>query len=346
MTRSHGRRARSSAVAAALALLAGGAAITLDTTPAAAQAAPAAPAQELPAVAKEATVPPAAAPAPPPPPYSIPWQLRPMPAVTVVRSDTSTAFFEDAAGNSGTTVSSMLLASYKLTQSLVPIVRVGFTGNDAPGTLADGKSFLNPILGMQYAHKAGSYRMAAFGAVTLPIGSGAGDMPNAGAAGANAAGIRARSAMDNAMFATNYTTGIAGFDFGYVDHKLTVQAEVTLLQLIRTRGENAGAATDSARTNSTAGLHVGYFLFPFVSLGGEVRYQRWLTTPTQRNMMGVKVDIPSEAKDTATFAIGPRFHFKVGSAWVRPGISYSRAIDQPLRRSSYNMVQFDIPVIF
>jgi hypothetical protein len=238
-----------------------------------------------------------------------------------------------------------LLASYKVTPSLAPMVRIGFTGNDAPGMLADGKSFLNPIVGLQYALKLGSFKMATFVGGTIPIGSGGGDMPNAGAAGANAAGIRARSAMDNAMFATNYFTAIAGAGFGYVDHKLTVQAEVTILELIRTRGENSGAGTDSARTNSTAGLHVGYFLFPMMSLGGDLRYQRWLSTPTQL-AMGTKVDIPSEAKDTATFAIGPRFHFKVGTTWIRPGISYSRALDQPLRRSSYNMVQFDIPVLF
>src|SRR6187397_977069 len=56
------------------------------------------------------------APAPPPPPYSIPWQLRPAAAATVVRSDTAMAFYENpATGESGTTVASMLLGSYKIT---------------------------------------------------------------------------------------------------------------------------------------------------------------------------------------------------------------------------------------
>ena len=35
----------------------------------------------------------AAAPAPPPPPYSLPWQLRPVAAANVVRSDTAVAFY-------------------------------------------------------------------------------------------------------------------------------------------------------------------------------------------------------------------------------------------------------------
>ena len=46
-------------------------------------------------------------------------------------------------------------------------------------------------------------------------------------------------------------------------------------------------------------------------------------------------------------AIGPRAHFAIGKGmWLRPGISYARALDQPLSTSSYNMVQVDLPVIF
>jgi hypothetical protein len=62
---------------------------------------------------------PAAVPAPAkpkPPPYSLPWQLRPAVVGNVVRSDTAVAFYKDAAGKeSGSTVASMLLASYKIT---------------------------------------------------------------------------------------------------------------------------------------------------------------------------------------------------------------------------------------
>ena len=82
------------------------------------------------------------------------------------------------------------------------------------------------------------------------------------------------------MFAVNYFTAIVGGDVAYVDHKLTVQLEATLFQLMRVRGDNAAAGTDSARTNSTVGLHAGYFIIPMLSLGGELRYQRWLSTPT------------------------------------------------------------------
>jgi hypothetical protein len=240
----------------------------------------------------------------------------------------------------------MFLASYKVTPSLAPMVRLGYTQNDAPAMGTDGKSFVNPIVGATYAQKVGAIRWSAFLGATVPIGTGGGNTPDPGTAGANAAGIAARSAMDNAMFAVNYFTAIAGGGVAYVDHKLTVQAEVTLLQLLRVRGDTAASSTDSARTNSTVGLHAGYFIVPMLSVGGEIRYQRWLSTPT-RSVMGMISDIPSANKDTLTVAIGPRAHFQVGKGlWLRPGIAYARALDQPLSSSSYNVIQIDVPFVF
>ena len=301
--------------------------------------------------------PPAPPPGPPPPPYSLPWQLRPVTVGNVVRSDTSTALYKDSAGNTGTTVVTMLVASYKVTPELAPMIKLGFSHNGAPGTMADGSSFVNPIVGATYAHKLGSFRLAGFLATTIPIGTGAGNTPNLGAAGAATAGVAARSGMDNAMFAVNYMTGIAGVGFAYVDHKFTAQVEATLLELFRVKGDAATpmnlTATDSTRTNSTVGLHLGYFVIPQLSFGGEIRYQRCLSTITRLNAMGIKSNIPDVNKDTVTFAVGPRAHFKMSkSMWVRPGISYSRGLDEPLnsataaRVGSYNMVQVDVPVIF
>jgi hypothetical protein len=289
---------------------------------------------------------PAPPPAPPPPPYALPWQLRPVTVANVIRSDTAVAFYDSAMG-SGSTVATTLLGSYKLTPSFGALVRLGFVQNGAPGGMPDGTSFVNPIVGAAYSTKvAGSFRLAGFLGGTVPVGMGGGANPDAAAAAANAAGIPARSAMDNAMFAVNYFTAIAGAGFAYIDHKLTVQAEVTLLQLLRVRGnDTTGASPDAARTNSTMGLHAGYFILPMLSLGGEIRYQRWLSTPT-RIVMGAKSDIPTANMDTVTFAVGPRFHFKLGSTWLRPGISYGQALDKPNTDASYKIVQVDIPFVF
>jgi hypothetical protein len=314
--------------------------------PAASDVAPAAAAVPAETAVANANLAPAVAPAPPPPPYSLPWQLRPVAAASVVRSDTAVAFYDNGMGASGSTVATMLLASYKVTPSLAPMVRLGFVQNDAPAAGADGTSFVNPVVGATYARKINALRWAAFLAGTVPIGMGAGNTPDAGAATADTAGVRARSAMDNAMFAVNYFTAIVGGDLAYVDHKVTVQLEATLFQLMRVRGENAGSATDSSRTNSTVGLHAGYFIVPFLSLGGELRYQRWLTTPTQLSM-GNKVPIADVAKDTMTVAFGPRAQFQLSKGiFLRPGISYARALDKPVSDASYNVIQVDLPLYF
>lgn len=275
-------------------------------------------------------------PAPPPPPYSLPWQLRPAAALNVVRSDSTVAFYDGAAGTSGSTVATMLLGSYKVTPNLAPLVRLGWVQNTAPGTAPDGQSFVNPLVGVTYARPAGPIRLAATVAATIPVGQGSiGTPANSGSAGANTAGIAARSGMDNAMFAVNYLTFMGGIDAAYVAHGFTAQLEATVFQLTRVRTSTG----DSSRTNSTAGLHLGYFLIPQLSLGGELRYQRWLSDAAPVKAAAVN-------RDMVSMGIGPRAHFKLGKNWFRPGISYARGLDKPLTAASYNMVQVDLPFAF
>lgn len=276
----------------------------------------------------------------PPPPYALPWQLRPIAAGTVVRSDSSLAFYENPDGDAGSTLASTLLASYKVTPSLAPLVRVAMVRNQEPGpAVGGGAAFVNPVVGLIYgATLRVDLRGSAFLGAAIPVGQ-SGDKAagtDAGAA-AVARGIAARSAMDNAMFAVNYFTAIGGLDVAYVAHKLTVQAEATLLQLFRTRNE--AFAPDANRTNLTTGLHAGYFLVPALSLGGELRYQRWLSTPKA-------VSANPASRDTITVAIGPRVHFKAGGLWVRPGLAYATALDDPIKYLGYHIVQVDVPVIF
>lgn len=312
-----------------------------DETPAAAPsaapgttlAAPASPPVAT-AVASASAVP--LPPAPPQPPYSLPWQLRPVTVATVVRSDSTVAFYDGAPGTSGSTVATMLLGSYKVSNNFAPLVRMGFVQNTAPGAAPDGQSFVNPLVGVTYARPVGPIRLSAILGATVPVGQGSAGTPaNSGSSGANAAGIQARSGMDNAMFAVNYLTFLGGVDAAYVAHGFTAQIEATVFQLTRVRT----STSDSSRTNSTAGLHLGYFVIPQLSLGGELRYQRWLSdaAPVKANSVN---------RDTLTMAVGPRAHFKLGKTWFRPGISYSRGLDKPLTTASYNMVQVDLPFAF
>jgi hypothetical protein len=297
-----------------------------------------------PAAATEAAAPAdSAAPAepPPPPPYSLPWQLRPAAAGTVLRLDTAFAFYEDpATKNSGSTVVPILSFSYKVVKGFAPIVRLGFVSNSAPDPNPSGTGFMNPVLGATYAlDLSKQLRLAFFLGFTIPVGSGGGDHPDAGQKQANAAGIRARSAMDNAMFAVNDFTFFPGVDFAFVAGGFTAQAEATLFQLTRVRGDG-DPTTDASRTNLTMGVHAGYFIIPLLSIGAELRHQRWLTTPQA-------VAKTPATRDTTTIAVGPRFHFQVSKGkWLRPGIAFAFGIDEPLTKSSYKIVQLDLPFSF
>lgn len=330
---------------------------------------PVAPAEPTPAAAPAETAAPsvAAVEAPPaepaaakpkPPPYSLPWQLRPVVVANVVRSDTAWAFFKDAAGKeSGASVASMLLFSYKVTDSLAPMVRLGVASMRPPRHYAvnmkdvdSATNFLNPVLGATYALKpAKPLRLAFFLGVTLPIGSGGGDDADLNHIQANNPfGIRTRSAMDNAMFSPNDFTVIPGVDFAYVSSGFTVQVEATLLQLMRVKGDGGPTPKnpDSSKTNLTMGVHVGYFIIPQLSVGAELRHQRFLSTPT-----AVKNDEASASplgiRDQTTWAIGPRAHFKLSeSVWFRPGVSFSMPIDDPMSKFEYKVVQLDLPLAF
>ena len=87
--------------------------------------------------------------------------------------------------------------------------------------------------------------------------------------------------MDNAMFLVNDFAVFPGVDFAYVSHGFTAQVEATLFQLWRVKGDKGPTPKnpDSSKTNLTMGLHIGYFFIPQLSVGAEIRHQRFLSTP-------------------------------------------------------------------
>jgi len=284
--------------------------------------------------------------------YSLPWQLRPVTIGNGVGIESAAAAFNDPNGNLDAAVATVLSASYRISEEWTPMIRLAFVGNDAPGAAVDGSSFANPVVGVTYSRKLGSYRLALFGATTIPVGTGGGDNPNLRAARTNTASMTARPA-DSAMFQVNYLTEIAGVDFAYVNHGLTAQAEATLQQSVRVRGSHSADATDLFRTNAAVGLHVGTFIGSHVSVGSDLRYQRWLSHPTGVDRAtGMHTPYSEAEMDTATAAIGVRLHFRLGQrAWIRPGISYARGLDArgldaPLITAQTNAAQVDIPVTF
>src|SRR5580658_5902163 len=80
-----------------------------------------------------------------PDPYSLPFQLRPVMAVTAVRSDTSFASYQNALAQSGFAVVSELAATYRIAGTgsgpatgLVPLVKLTIVNDSPPGTATGG----------------------------------------------------------------------------------------------------------------------------------------------------------------------------------------------------------------
>lgn len=283
--------------------------------------------------------------------HSQPWQLRSAASGDLVRLESTVAVFNDDNGNLDRALISVLSGSHQWTPHWASVLRLGFASNDAPGAALDGSSFVNPLVGVTYALDLNVCKLAFFGGITLPVGTGGGNNPNLRAAKTNEASATARP-LDAAMFAANYLTTLLGADVVFVGYGVTAQAEVNLQQFARVRGDGSASAIDPFRTQAALALHLGYFIGSHFSLGVDLRYQRWLSHPKARSPTGAHVPLAEAKMDTLTLAAGPRVHIALGhDAWIRPGLSFLRGFDAqglsaPLLTRQTTALMLDIPVTF
>lgn len=286
--------------------------------------------------------------------YALPYAMRPAVAPNLVRLDASYATYKSS---SGATVdfsvfSSILTAGYKPIDSLPDLgfyVRGAFVryGQDPDPTSLSTAAFSNPLAFALYTPEvAPKIRLPLFVGLTAPIGSGGGNDPDPAKNVAIRSGVYARQAMDNALFATNYMTPTVGAGLAWIDHGFTAQVETTVLFLRRVKGDNVDA--DSARTNFTCGLNLGYQIIPMLTVSGELHYQRWLSTP-----LAVEKDEARPSgdqlglRDQFTAGIGVRANLPVDQKMIlRPGISYFRGIDKPMSEQKFSIIQLDVPLAF
>jgi hypothetical protein len=274
--------------------------------------------------------------------------------------DTTGAFMQTS-GKEGFTGVSMLSGSFQVLKGFALALRLGLVGNSPPALApvmgmppppGGAVAIINPAVSAMYSLELPAYlRLAFFLGVTVPVGMGGGDKPDPNTFAATKAGAFARSSMDNAMFGIDDFSIFPGLDFAFIFHGLTVQVEATVIQAIRVRGSAPGPVDmtgkptpakdpDAMKTNFTTGAHVGYFIVPVFSLGAEVRYQSFLSTPAA-------VAKTPALRDNLSIAVGPRFHVRLGeSAWFRPGISYARGLKGTLGTNDYNIAQLDLPFTF
>jgi len=294
----------------------------------------------------QASEPPVAAVAPAPAPpltpaekrasYSLPWSLRPALAPNLVRIDTAIVP-QDAAF----TLVPVLTAGYKPIESVPDLgfyARVGVVHHRPEGQ-ENGVVFSNPVAFALYTPEVAPHvRLGLFAGVALPFGGGGGGAPDAASRRTATSGIYARQAMDNAMFAVNYLTPTVGAAVAWIHEGITLQAETTLLQLIRARGE--AVDVDDARTNFTAGLHAGYRILKVLTASLEAHHQRFLTTPAS-------VAANSAARDQTTVGGGFRLNLPLSDKVItRPGLAYFHPVDDPMATAGHRVIVFDLPVAF
>jgi hypothetical protein len=270
-------------------------------------------------------------------PYSMPWHLRPVLPSSYARLDNSFAFY----GVNGNTIVDDFTFSYRIIPRLSVLARLAVTSNSPPPSEGDGAfGFANPVIGAQTGFwPAKGLKLGLFLGFALPLGMGGGLDANQAAQHATWAAMHARSGFDDPLYMPDYFTVWPGIDVAYVTHGLTVQAELSLPIMSRARGPQSEKTTNF---DLAMGLHGGYFIFPFLSAGLDLRYQRWLTDAPI-----VLADPTRQAKDTTTIEPGVRFHVKVSdSVTFRPGVALAFGLDNPLAGSSYKILRLDLPLTF
>jgi hypothetical protein len=271
------------------------------------------------------------------PAYTAPFQLRSVIPKSGVRLDTILGLHTTPSTDAQTSVV-LLSAQVLLAESIALQARWGIdsnqTGNDNSRT-----GILNPTLGFLIGVPVGrDFRFAMSITFSAPVATGGGDEPDPNHLVLQKESSLARSAMDNASFSVNDVGFPSGLSFAYIKNGVTAQIDGTVIPTVRVKGANA--EPDSSKVNSTFGLFLGYLFVREVSIGGELRYQRYLTTP-----LGVQYD-PS-TRDNLTMAVGPRFHLQLtDSVWVRPAVSFARGLRGPVEQQSFQMVQLDVPISF
>jgi hypothetical protein len=279
--------------------------------------------------------------------YALPWTMRPAIAPNLLRIESSIGFRND-----GVAAATLLTGGYAvLPTTLGFYARLGVTNSvlstpNAPTTnnIATG-AVTNPLLMALFTPElTKGLRLTVFGAATIPVGTGGGNTPSALTASSIATGIPTRSAMDNALFAVNYFTPIVGLGAAFIRWGWTFQAEATVLQLIRVRGENHRSATDDMRTNFTVGASVGYLIHRYVTASAEFHYQHWLSAP---NLLNPPAPALAPSVNQASFEVGVRTNLPFSrTILARPGIAFGMGFNGAMAEREYKVLHVDFPITF
>ncbi len=255
--------------------------------------------------------------------------------------DETVAYFEDpASGTSGATYVTTLITSYKVSDNLALILRGAWVKNSAPegGPDPRGSAWSNGVIGANYSRTFGTcWRWTGFLGSNIPWGSGGGDSPQTRRRCGPPGGQRRAVADGGLALRRQLLDRDRGGrpDLRVAGRVPSVRGDV-LSADARARTRHRGLLEDQLhRRGARRSLLLAGLLFREPSSGSNAGCPP---------LAPVRAD--PAARQQLTFGIGPRFHFKVGKSWFRPGVSYSRALDDPMARKGYDIVQLDLPIAF
>ncbi len=225
----------------------------------------------------------------------------------------------------------VLSAAYEWTHWLSTFARVGWAHN-APSNEASGSAFANPAAGVSSQIELGKHvKVGGLAGITVPVGSGAGNTPNTAALKAWTNSVD----WGGAMFAVDHVDVFGGLRASYTASRLTLQIESTVHQLVRVRGEASDPIGDAATvTGSQATALVA--LPHDVSVSTGLAETRFWNTPKC-------IQDSAESRRDYFVVAGVSLELKLakGVAFT-PGVLYARALDLPLTRETFQVIEVDL----
>ncbi len=225
-----------------------------------------------------------------------------------------------------------LSGSYAWNGWLTTFARVGWV-HDAPSGATSANALANPAAGLSLQLPV-SKRLTLGGSLgaTAPLGSGGGDRPNPAAMKAWVSSFD----WGGATFAVNHVDVFGGARADYTVGPVTLQLESTLHQLTRVRGETVdpiGAAVTMTGSQAT----IAYTILPNVTLSTAMYESRVWNTPTCIR------ESPDSRADYFVMA-GATLDLRIRGLAIAPGFVYARALDLPLVREKFQVVELDLGV--
>jgi len=233
----------------------------------------------------------------------------------------------------GSSLTTLATLGYDFSPAVNAFFEIGFTHN-APPTNPSGFSLSNPMFGLRYLFSPSVTPLERFHfgpelGLVLPAGTGGDDAPDAGVAFANQ---RAR-ALNPTLFDPAYFTFTGGLLGTVGAGPVDVGAEVAVDEAARVRGKTVNP--DASKTRMRIGARVGARVIEHVEPYVDLRYYRYLSTPSF-------VSTDSTSADNLFAGLGVAF--QLGP--LRASIGYERAFDAPLVRDSLSVVIARVTIDF